>query len=120
AAPEPGRREPKPEVTLRSLEDLVALAEARRDLALKILVKKHIRLVHMEPGRMEISLAGDAPRDLPGQLSRKLGDWTGINWFVTLSQKEGGPTLAEREARNRAAAVESAETDPTVAAVLAA
>lgn len=69
---------------------------------------------------MEISLAGDAPRDLPGQLSRKLGDWTGINWFVTLSQKEGGPTLAEREARNRAAAVESAETDPTVAAVLAA
>src|SRR5690606_24534872 len=73
AAPEPGRREPKPEVTLRSLEDLVALAEARRDLALKILVKKHIRLVHMEPGRMEISLAGDAPRDLPGQLSRKLG-----------------------------------------------
>src|SRR5690606_30980994 len=99
---------------------VASLAEANRDLAFKIMLKNHVRLVSIERGRLEISLTGDAPRGLPVDLSRKLGQWTGKNWFVSLSQKEGGATLAEQEARTRAAAVQDAEADPVVASVLAA
>jgi DNA polymerase-3 subunit gamma/tau len=43
-----------------------------------------------------------------------------VNWFVSVSQKEGGPTLAEAEARSRDDAISDARSDPAVAAVLAA
>src|SRR5690606_11276524 len=56
------RPEPRSQTVVSSLEDVAALAEANRDLAFKIMVKDHVRLVRMERGRMEISHAGNAPR----------------------------------------------------------
>ncbi|WP_299868753.1 DNA polymerase III subunit gamma/tau [uncultured Hoeflea sp.] len=110
--------EPGPDVAVGSLEDLVALAENHRDIAMKVQIRTGVRLVRIEPGRLEINLAPDASPSLPGELIKKLGDWTGAKWTVALSREEGEPTLAEREIAKRDALVSDARQDPDIAAIL--
>lgn len=115
-APDPGP--PMPEVRLASLADIAALADANRDMAFKVLLKRCVRLVHIEPGRLDISLTDVAPKTLMGDLTRKLQDWTGRRWVVSLSREEGSATLAEEENARRETALMDARSDPAVAAIL--
>jgi DNA polymerase-3 subunit gamma/tau len=115
----PAVSEPVEEIAIGSLEDMVALAEKHRDIAMKVQIRTGVRLVRIEPGRLEINLAPDASPSLPGELIKKLGDWTGAKWSVALSREEGAPTLAERETAKREALVSDARQDPDVAAILA-
>ncbi|TRC83723.1 DNA polymerase III subunit gamma/tau [Mesorhizobium sp. WSM4310] len=107
------------QVPVRSLADIVALADAQRDIAFKVLVKRCIRPVRFEPGRIDVSLTDDAPKLLLNDLTMKLRAWTGRNWLVSLSKEEGGQTLAEMESTKRENAFLDAKSDPTVAAILA-
>ncbi|KAA3450454.1 DNA polymerase III subunit gamma/tau [Mesorhizobium sp. SARCC-RB16n] len=114
--------QPAPETQaapLKSLADIVALADAQRDIAFKVLVKRCIRLVRIEPGRIDVSLTDDAPKMLLNELTTKLRAWTGRSWLVSLSKEEGGQTLAEMESTKRENAFLDARNDPTVAAILA-
>ncbi|MER9740179.1 DNA polymerase III subunit gamma/tau [Mesorhizobium sp. M0187] len=104
---------------LKSLADIVALADAQRDIAFKVLVKSCIRLVSIEPGRIDVGLTADAPKMLLNDLTTKLRAWTGRNWLVSLSKEEGGQTLAEMESTRRETAFSDAKSDPAVAAILA-
>jgi DNA polymerase-3 subunit gamma/tau len=113
AVPEP------PSVSVASLADIAALADQNRDMAFKVLVRRCVRLVRLEPGRLEVNLTGDAPKTLLGDLSAKLKAWTGRNWMVSLSREEGAPTLAEADAARRETAIVDARSDPAVAAILA-
>jgi DNA polymerase III subunit gamma/tau len=116
------REQPQPfveAVPVTSLADIAALADANRDMAFKILLKRCVRLVRVEPGRLDVSLIGDAPKTLLGDLTVKLKAWTGRNWMVSLSREEGGATLAELEASKRETAILDAKSDPAVASILA-
>jgi len=115
----PAVAEPVEEVAITSLEDMVALAEQFRDITMKVQIRTGVRLVRIEPGRLEISLAPDASPSLPGELIKKLADWTGAKWSVSLSREEGTPTISEREIAKREALVSDARQDPDVAAILA-
>lgn len=120
-APTP-RPEPVPEppaVPIKSLADIASLADQNRDMAFKVLVRRCVRLVRLEPGRLEVNLTADAPRTLLGDLSARLKAWTGRNWMVSLSREEGEPTLAEVDAARRETAIVDARSDPAVAAILA-
>ncbi|MER8865633.1 DNA polymerase III subunit gamma/tau [Mesorhizobium sp. M0751] len=108
-----------PPVPVKSLADIVALADAQRDMAFKVLVKRCVRLVRIEPARIDVSLTDDAPKMLLNDLTAKLRAWTGRNWLVSLSKEEGGQTLAEMESTKRENAFLDAKSDPTVAAILA-
>ena len=108
-----------PAVPVKSLADIVALADAHRDMAFKVQVKRCVRLVRIEPGRIDVSLTDDAPKMLLNDLTAKLRAWTGRNWLVSLSKEEGGQTLAEMESTKRETAFSDAKSDPTVAAILA-
>ena len=122
----PNRIEPRIEqqptveaVPVTTLADIVALADQHRDMTFKVLVKRCVRLVRIEPGRLDVSLTGDAPKSLLGDLTVKLKAWTGRNWMVSLSREEGSRTLGEVEAEKRENALLDARNDPTVAALLA-
>ena len=115
----PAVAEPVQEIAITSLEDMVALAEKFRDIAMKVQIRTGVRLVRIEPGRLEINLAPDASPSLPGELIKKLADWTGAKWSVALSREEGLPTISERETAKREALVSDARQDPDVAAILA-
>ncbi|MGX5842350.1 DNA polymerase III subunit gamma/tau [Mesorhizobium sp. ArgA1] len=117
AAPEPVVETPP--VPVKSLADIVALADQQRDMAFKVQVKRCVRLVRIEPGRIDVSLTDDAPKMLLNELTAKLRAWTGRNWLVSLSKEEGGQTLAEMESTKRETAFSDAKSDPTVAAILA-
>ncbi len=116
--PPPVEEEPTPSVRIASLADIAALADAERDMAFKVLVKRCVRLVRLDPGRLDISLTGDAPKTLAGDLNARLRKWTGRNWLVTVSREEGGQTLAEMETSKRESAILDARADPNVAAIL--
>lgn len=107
-----------PERLVASLEEILALADEHRDLQLKVLVKRCVRLVRIEQGRLEVNLTEDAPATLLGDLTRKLTQWTGTRWVATHSREKGGPTIYEAEEGRRRDAMVSARADPTVAEIL--
>ncbi|MGN6534463.1 MAG: DNA polymerase III subunit gamma/tau [Mesorhizobium sp.] len=111
--------EESPAPALKSLADIVALAEQHRDGLVKAMLRCYVRPVRMEPGRLDVALTEDAPRTLLNDLTTKLRAWTGRNWLVSLSKEEGGQTLAEMESARRESAFLDARSDPTVAAILA-
>ncbi|WP_292436237.1 DNA polymerase III subunit gamma/tau [Mesorhizobium sp.] len=117
--PAPAQAVETPAVPVKSLADIAALADANRDMAFKVLLKRCVRLVRLEPGRIDVSLTDDAPKMLLNDLTAKLRAWTGRNWLVSLSKEEGGQTLAEMETTKRENAFSDARSDPAVAAILA-
>ncbi|MET0597739.1 MAG: DNA polymerase III subunit gamma/tau [Mesorhizobium sp.] len=106
-------------VPIAALADIAALAERHRDMAFKVQLKRCVRPVRIEDGRLEISLTPDAPKTLISDLNANLQRWTGRRWVVSVSREEGGRTLAEEEASRRETAFSDAASDPAVAAIMA-
>ena len=107
-----------PARAVASFEDLVALAAEKRDLAIKSALERDVRLVRCEDGRLEIALEASAPKTLTGELSRKLGDWTGRRWMVIVSAEPGMPSLKAQAETRRAELKDGVRGDPLVQAVL--
>ncbi|PLU09027.1 DNA polymerase III subunit gamma/tau, partial [Sinorhizobium medicae] len=110
---------PEPKVPVNSVGDIADLCAKNRDIKLKTLVRGFLRLVHIEPGRLDVNLPDDAPKTLLNELAVKLKEWTGIHWVVSYSREQGEPTLAEAEQRAQEQRVNDAREDPVVAAILA-
>ncbi|MEC7852325.1 MAG: DNA polymerase III subunit gamma/tau [Pseudomonadota bacterium] len=86
-----------------SLLEISELAEENGDPMLAAHVRNHVRLVRMQPGLLDISLTDGAPESLAGDMARRLSDWAGQRWMVSLSDGPGGQTIAEerRAAKQR-------------------
>ncbi|WP_137134974.1 DNA polymerase III subunit gamma/tau [Rhizobium sp. FKY42] len=108
-----------PKISIRSLADISDLCTANREPILRARIRQSVHLVKLEPGRLEIRLEPDAPKSIASDLSTKLKEWTGITWWVTLSNERGEPTLAEAEAQIKEQHKTDAKTDTDVAAILA-
>ena len=108
---------------LQSFEALLELVSEKRDLGLKHALEHGVHLVRFEAaqadkgGRLEIRLAGEQA-NIAQDLTRKLREWTGQNWMVSLSGEAGDQTIASR--RQTAADIrhEAAMADPLVKAAL--
>jgi len=108
-----------PALRINSLQELVALATAQRDLLTKGALEADVRLVRIEDGRLEVALERSAARSLVNDLSRKLEQWTGRRWTVIVSNEAGQPTLREQSLVERNQRERAAESDPRVKEVLA-
>lgn len=102
---------PEPKVPVNSISDIADLCAKNRDIKLKTLVRGFLRLVHIEPGRLDVNLPDDAPKTLLGELAVKLKEWTGIHWVVSYSREPGEPTLVEAEQRAQEQRVNDARQD---------
>jgi DNA polymerase-3 subunit gamma/tau len=109
---------PEPKVPVKSLQDIAELCTQNRDPRMKALLRNFVRLVKLEPGRLDMRMADGAPGSLPGELGVRLKEWTGIHWIVSLSKEHGEPTLIEAEGNARDARLLDARQDPDVAAIL--
>ncbi len=117
--PEPTKPAARPEPQrLARFEDVVALAGERRDIALKRALEHDVRPVRFEDGRLEIDMVEGAARNLPNELSRALGHWTGRPWVVVLSAETGGPTIAEQKRARESERRGDAASHPLVLAVM--
>ena len=101
-------------------EDVVELIRANRDVKLLIEVETTLRLASYAPGRIEFTPTPDAPGDLAQRLARRLQDWTGARWGVTLVRGAEAATIAEMRDAAREALKEEARAHPLVQAALAA
>lgn len=118
AAPKTEER-PEPKVPVTSVQDIADLCQKNRDPVMRAKVRNFVRLVRLEPGRLDMRLGEGAPGSLPGELGVKLKEWTGIHWIISLSKEQGEPTLVEAEGNARDARLVDARQDPDVAAILA-
>ncbi|MGI9399673.1 MAG: DNA polymerase III subunit gamma/tau [Rhizobiaceae bacterium] len=108
----------KPVLTLNSFDELIYLAEDKRDLKIRTLLRKNVRLVNFSDGRMEINLAGNPPPDFVSELGKKLNAWTGKRWTLTVSREGGEPSIEEREIAEAGERQDAARSDPAVDALL--
>ena len=115
APPEPASA-PLPE--LKSFEDIVALAEAKRDLKLKHALIEQVRLVQFKPGTLEINPLPQAPRELGQELMRKLKAWTGRVWIVAVSDEAGAAPLGVQRREKEARDIEAVREHPAVKKVM--
>ena len=119
-APAPSMPAPaaSPHMRLDRFEDLVALADEKRDLGVKIALERDVRLVRFEDGRLEFAPVAGASPQLASDLSRKISEWTGRRWIVALSSEEGAPTLREVADKAKQDRLTGVRAHPLVQAVL--
>jgi DNA polymerase-3 subunit gamma/tau len=104
------------EISVRRLEDIVALCEPRSELLVNL--EHNVHLVRLEPGLIEIRPTARAPRSLASDLQQKLRSATGERWTVSISNQPGAPTLAEQKKAAHTARLESVMQEPMVRAIL--
>jgi DNA polymerase III subunit gamma/tau len=104
---------------LETFADLVALAGQRRELKLKHALETTVRPVRFEPGQIDIAVTEHASPGLAGELTKKLDQWTGSRWVITVVRDGNAPTIAEARKSARDQLVSDARADPVVAAVMA-
>jgi DNA polymerase-3 subunit gamma/tau len=118
---EPTAAEPTPAgavIAVDRFEDLVALANEKRDLVVKTALERDVRLVRFEDGKLEIALEPGAAATLASELSRKVSQWTGRRWMVAVSAEPGAPTLKKQNEARQAELLRGVAADPLVQAVL--
>ena len=103
---------------LKSFEDVVALAETKRDLKLKHALLEQVRLVQFKPGTIEVNPLPQAPRDLTQELMRKLKMWTGRVWIVAVSDETGADPLGVQRRAKEAREIEAIREHPAVKEVM--
>jgi DNA polymerase III subunit gamma/tau len=122
-APAPQPREPigRPAETIPGFArfaDLIAFVAEKRDLQLKGLLERDVRLVRFEDGKLEVALEPSASRALISDLARKLTALTGRRWMVVVSAEAGEPTVKAQAEARRTEFMAGVQSDPRVQDVL--
>ncbi|MEO6395284.1 MAG: DNA polymerase III subunit gamma/tau [Devosia sp.] len=103
----------------RSYLDLVALAGEKRDVLLKIALETQLRPVAFREQSIEVALAPGADPGVIQTLSRRLKEWTGQVWGISVSRNApAGPTIRDIKDRHSEALAAEAQQDPLVQAIL--
>ncbi len=110
---------------LQNFQAIIDLAADKRDIGLKHALENGAHLVSFEAaageraGRIELRLA-DGQDNMAQELTRKLREWTGQSWVVSLSQEKGAPTVGSLKMSEAQRRENQARNDPHVKAALAA
>ncbi|MDB5643368.1 MAG: dnaX [Hyphomicrobiales bacterium] len=107
-----------PGVRIATLQDMIALAQANRDIQTKIALERDVRVVRIEGNSFEFSLAPGASPQIAQSLMRKLSDWTGERWMVAVSSEAGAATVKEVSEAKEAERMRGVRAEPLVRSVL--
>ena len=107
-----------PTLAIGTFEEIVALAQEKRDITMKMALERDVRLVRCEDGQLEIAVETRAPKTLVHDLQRKLTAWTGKRWIVVVSKEQGQPTMRAQMDARQAEVELGVQSDPLVQAVL--
>ena len=78
-----------------SFEDLILLASIKKEIQLKYDLENNVNLIKFSEGKIDISFNEKLDRNFVRNLSKKLLDWTGNRWVITLAKKVGQKTFSE-------------------------
>ena len=114
----PPQSAPVANANLATLADIVGFLEQNGAMILASQVVHYVELVKLEPQRLEFHPAEGADPKLAADLGRKLSDYTGTRWVVTVSMKQGEKTMAARHREALAAEQDAVRADPVIARIL--
>ena len=101
-----------------TLEAITDLCEAQGEFIMASFIRRHMRPVLVEAGRIDVQLTQDADDRMLANLAKSLGGWTGRQWLISLKHEGGMPTIEEAQAQTQQAIFDKAATEPLVGAVL--
>ena len=123
SAPEPAPQ-PAPVATSapherpKSLREIAALAEERREPILSAWLRTEVRPIRVAAGAVEINCGRSPDGKMLTLLQERLEQWTGERWMIALSEDGGEPTLDEQDRAAQEAADRAAMDHPLVRQVL--
>lgn len=111
---------PVANANLTTLSEVVGLLEQNGAMILASHVVNYVELVKLEPQRLEFHPVEGADPKLASDLGRKLSEFTGTRWIVTVSMKQGQKTLGAQHRDTIEAERDAVKADPVIARILAA
>ena len=117
--PEPqSHSEPELRPAPETLSQIAELFESKDERLLTALIRQRFRPVNVKAGVLEFAANGKVEGEKIRQITQCLKQWTGIDWVVTASDKEGTPTLDEISQEKQAAEIAAVSSHPLVAVAL--
>jgi len=80
---------------ISNFNSLISLCLKHKEMQLKYDLEKNVSLVKFSNRYLEFSLNENISKNFIKNLSKKLFDWTGKRWIITLSKEKGYPTYQE-------------------------
>ena len=80
---------------IKSFEDLIKLTSAKKEIHLKYDLENNVNLIKFSEGKIDISFNENLDKNFVRNLSKKLLEWTGIRWLITLTSKPGQKNFLE-------------------------
>ena len=94
--------------TVSSFDSLVSLCLKHKEMQLKYDLEKNVSLVKFSNGQIECSFNENIDKNFIKNLSKKLFDWTGKRWIITLSKEKGQATHQEIKLKKKQTQLEKA------------
>ena len=101
-----------------SLAQVAMMFEDNGEPLLAAQIRGNVRPLVVEPGRLEFAVKGNLQAGFTKSIANHLSEWTGLRWYVSIGEAEGGQTLVEIEDEKKAAQIASVREHPMVAAAL--
>ena len=80
---------------ISSFEELILLSARKKEIQLKYDLENHVNLIKFSEGKIDISFNENLDKNFVRNLSKKLLEWTGTRWVITLTKKIGKKTFSE-------------------------
>ena len=78
-----------------SFEDLIDLSSRKKEIHLKYDLENNVNLIKFSEGKIDISFNENLDKNFVRNLSKKLFEWTGNRWVITLAKEAGQKTFSE-------------------------
>jgi len=78
-----------------SFEDLITLSSTKKEIQLKYDLENNVNLIKFSEGKIDISFNEKLDKNFVRNLSKKLLEWTGNRWVITLAKQAGQKTFSE-------------------------
>ncbi len=82
---------------INSFEDLIKLAEKKREIELKYDLERNVKLAKFEDGKIDINFNENLNKNFIKKLSQSLYEWTGKRWIISLSKSENLKTFHQEK-----------------------
>ena len=95
------------EIRIESLNELINICSANKEIKLKHELEKNVNLVKFENGRIEISFNDNLDKNFVKDLSAKLLEWTKQRWIISLSKNKGEASIKDKEKNRKKELIEN-------------
>ncbi len=84
-------------VEIKTFDELVSLAEQKKELELKFDLERNVRVINFQNGKIDINFNEKLNESFIKKLSQSLFEWTKKRWIITLSKDESSKTLYQQK-----------------------